>query len=232
MSIIRKVVLLLLIAGLGTIVIGSEFLTLFVISELGLGWMIGLLLPKALLLLASIAFLIGCWSSLKTLGNLKWVPSFLIIGLPIGFYLLVNVPYIDDWTKTGTKLINEESNSIEIFLQETQPEFEGLICFALPGCEYCDLAIPKLELLHDRNPNIDLIVFVFSKDSTVLDSYKNQSVGSSLNYLAVPAPSESIQLNSGHFPSFFYFKNGKLTYRWLSGEFGYPAFDWVESGLQ
>ncbi|HAP70607.1 MAG TPA: hypothetical protein DCR04_12935 [Flavobacteriales bacterium] len=232
MSFLRTVFLILLIGVLGVIIIGSESMTHLVISKYQLGWMVGLLLPKVLLLLASLALLIVCWPSLKKLENLKWVPSFLIIGLPIGLYLLVNVPYVNDWTKTGTELVGEGSNSIEVFLQETQPEFEGLICFALPGCEYCDLAISKLELLHHRNPNLDVLVFVFTKDSAVVNSYKNQSVGSSLTYLPVPNPNESIQLNNGNFPSFFYFKNGKLRYRWFSGEFGYPAFDWVESRLQ
>jgi thiol-disulfide isomerase/thioredoxin len=232
MSVFRNVFLFLILATFGVLTFASEDLTLYAIHDLKFGWLFGLLLPKFLVVLSTLTLLTICWPSLKNIGNLKWLVSLIIIGLSSGLYLFFNVPYKADWAKKGTNLVNGGANPVEVFLQETQPEFEGLVCFSLPGCDHCKAAISKLELLGQRNPNLDLLVFVFSEDSTVVNSYKNQSVGSSLTYLAVPNPNESIRLNSGAFPCFFYFKNEKLIYRWFSTEFGYPAFDWVENRLQ
>ena len=232
MSRFRAVFLVFLTMVMCVVIFGSAYIIQFAIAELNFGWMTSFLLPKALLLLAALAFLISCLKSLKKAGSLKWLVGFCILGLPIGTYLMVNIPYVDDWVKHGKELRAENQNPIEAYLKNTQPEFDGLICFFLPGCPHCENAISKLELLHQRQPDLDLVIFVFSEDSAIVNAYTEPPNASDLTYVSVPDPNESFKLNQGIFPSFFYCRDGSLIYRWTNSEFGYPALDWIENRLQ
>ena len=232
MSLFRKLFLGFLVLAMVIIVVGSERITLFSISSLTFSWMAGLVIPKLALILLVFLSLLVSWKTLGNIGSLKWVLVLLIVGAPIGSYLLVNIPYVNEWTKHGTDLSNEELNPIEEYLRISNPDFDGLICFYLPGCPHCEEAKAKLEVLHQRQPNLDLLIFVFTEDSALVDSYKHKAVGGTLNYLPVPNPNECLKLNRGKFPSFFYFKDGILKHRWFSSQFGYPALDWVESRLE
>lgn len=231
MNAVNKIVLTVIVLLLSVLVLRSEQITFYAIDHLGLGWMVSFLLPKIGLILC-VALMIGVsWSTLKKLGVGKWIASFFIIGLPITAYLVVNIPYTDDWKKNGTALEPGEGAAIVEFLSTTRPGFDGLVCFSLPGCPHCEEAKIKLEKLQKRAPELDLLVFVFAEDSTAIPGPDSDEVGSSLTHLLVPSPSESIMLNQGRFPCFFYYRNGKLVHRWFSGQFGYPAYDWVENGL-
>lgn len=86
--------------------------------------------------------------------------------------------------------------------------------------------------MQKRVPELDVIVFVFTEDSSSVQAFKKDTGVDELSFLAVPKPKVSIELCLGKFPTFLYFKNGKVVHRWFNAQFGYPALDWIESGLE
>lgn len=211
----------------------SSDATSYLIAELRIGWMTGFLFPRVAVVICSLLLSLSVVSTINLSSILKWVLGTVVFGLGVGGYLLVNLPYVNDWMRIGATLDqNEPLNPVELYLQESYPNFDGLVMFSLPGCPYCEEAIGNLEVLHRRVPDRDLLVLVFVKDSTSLANYKREFSTSALAFEFLPEPKVSVALNRGQFPGFFYIKDGRMIHRWFSGQFGYPAYDWVENGLE
>jgi len=229
---LRTTLAFFLVIGIATTTFRSDLLIEYGITDLNWGWMASYLFPKALVLALTTLLIVALWFKLQPLGRYKFVGALVLFGLSIGGYLLVNTPYIE-WIKKGTDMTSESaSNPIEEYLNQSQPNFDGVICLALPGCPHCEVAIPKLALMQKRVPEIDVIVFVFTKDSSRVKSFQEDTGVDVLPFLAVPDPNNSIKLCEGKFPTFLYFKHGKVVHRWFNWQFGYPACDWVEWGLE
>lgn len=217
--------------GIGLITFKSGPMLDMGLTNLGLGWMASYLLPRMSVLVLTILLALLLWPATKAL-KFRILLTILVLGIGIGGYLIVNPPYIR-WTKQGTDMTAEVGgHPIEAYLNEHHPGFDGVICLALPGCPHCKTAIPKLALMQQRVPDIDLFVFVFTEDSAKVTSFKQYAGVDHLPYVAVPEPKQSIRLSRGRFPAFLYFKDGKVVYRWSNNQFGYPAFDWVEAGFK
>ena len=231
MKSLRIVIALLLAVGLGFVTLGSDYLIHLGIANWNFGWMASYLFPKGLLLVLTVALIAIVLPMLRLSNVYKFLIGFLILGLSVGGYLIVNPPYIE-WTKTGMNLTDETSGiPIEDYLNQNQADFDGLVCLALPGCPHCEVAISKLALMKKRVPKLDVLVFVFTEDSASVVSFQKKTGVDELPFVMVPDPATSSELCQGAFPAFLYFKNGKIVHRWFNPEFGYPALDWVEAGL-
>jgi glutaredoxin len=228
-----RIIFAIVVAGLILLLtIYSSDLTRWAITDVSTGWMTGFLTPRISVTICSLVLSILIASRLNFSKVVKWAVGILVFGIGIGGYLLVNLPYINDWMKYGVTLDSNDSlNPVEVYLEDSYSDFDGLVMFSLPGCPYCEDAIANLELVHRRAPERDLLILVFVEDSAALANYKNEFSSSDLTFEAVPEPKVSVSLNRGQFPGFFYVKNGRMIHRWFSGQFGYPAYDWVENGL-
>lgn len=231
MKFLRTTLSIFLILGICLIIFRSDLLIQYGIVELAWSWMNSYLLPKGLLLILSAVLTWAVWPVFSSWKRFQFLGLLLVFGIAIGGYLLVNPPYIE-WIKQGTDMTAELSgNPVEKYLNQNQPDFDGIICLALPGCPHCEVAISKLALMQKRVPEMDVMVFVFTEDSTKVNSFQKDTGVETLPFQAVPDPDDSIELCKGKFPTFLYFKNGKVIHRWFNWQFGYPAIDWVEAGL-
>ncbi len=231
MKSVRIVSALLLVVCLGVITFKSDYLIQLGIASLNFGWMTSYLFPKVLVLAVASVLIAIAWPMIRLSNGFKFLIGFLILGLSVGGYLIVNPPYIE-WTKTGTDLTDETSGiPIEEYFNQNWADFDGVVCLALPGCPHCEVAISRLSLVKKRVPELDVLVFVFTEDSSRVGSFQKKTGVDELPFVMVPDPATSSVLCQGSFPGFLYFKNGKIVHRWFNDEFGYPALDWVEAGL-
>lgn len=229
----RIIALLTTIMAVGLLIVFSETMSRSGLLDLHLSWTMSYLTPIILLFVLAIGLSVTSLPLLKWMKRWKFLGVLLIFGICIGAYASVNIPYLDDWMAYGNNMPNEaEENPVEVFLNGTQPEFDGLVSMVLPGCPHCEVLISKLVLLQERNPELDQVIFVFANDSTEFDSFMKGRQETNLPFHLVPEPSRSIALCRGRFPTLFYFKNGRLAHRWTNSQFGYPALDWVEAGLK
>lgn len=232
MKLIRRTLAVLLIVGICLAIFRSEYLIQYGVVQLNWGWMSSYLFPKGLLLVLTSLFVWMVSNKLSPSGWFRFFSVLILFGISVGGYLLVNKPYIE-WVKKGTDMTTElAGNPVEIYLGHNQPDFEGVVCLALPGCPHCEVAIPKLAMMQNRVPKLDVMVFIFTEDSLEVSSFRNDVGVHQFPFDIVPDADNSIELCRGRFPTFLYVRNGKVIHRWFSSEFGYPAFDWVENRLQ
>ncbi|MCF8465082.1 MAG: hypothetical protein K9G41_09580 [Flavobacteriales bacterium] len=232
MKSVRVAIALLLVVCLGIITFKSDYLIQLGLVSLNFGWMLSYLFPKVLVLTIASVLIAVVWPMIRLSGGYRFLIGFLILGLSAGGYLLVNIPYVE-WGKTGTDMTDEMAgNPIESYLNLNHPGFDGVVCLALPSCSHCEVAVPKLALVKKRVPDLDVLVFVFTDDSSRVGSFQKNTGVENLPFVLAPDPANSSVLCQGSFPGFLYFKNGKVVHRWFNSEFGYAALDWVESGLQ
>jgi thiol-disulfide isomerase/thioredoxin len=232
MKILRTILAILLTFGICLAIFRSDNIIQYGIVELSWGWMNSYLFPKGLLFVFTAVLAWAIWPVFYSWKRIRFLGILLIFGVTIGGYLIINTPYIE-WIKEGTDMTDKLSgNPVEEYLNENQPGFDGVICLALPGCPHCEVAIPKLALMQKRVPELDVIVFVFTEDSSKAQSFQKDTGVDELPFHAVPDPNSSIKLCEGKFPTFLYLKNGKVVHRWFNWQFGYPAYDWVESDLE
>lgn len=233
MGLKRVMALLLTATVVGLVIVYSEVMSRFGLMDLHLSWTISYLTPILLLFVSSIGMAVACFPLLKWMKKLKFLGVLVIIGVCIGAYAFVNIPYVDDWMAYGSDMpAAEDGNPIEVFLNGTRPGFDGIVSLVLPGCPYCEMALSKLATMQQRNPDLDQAIFVFADDSSEFDSYVKGVKVTVLPFYLVPDVDRSIALCKGRFPTFLYFKNGRFVHRWTNSQFGYPAMDRVESRLQ
>jgi hypothetical protein len=82
-----------------------------------------------------------------------------------------------------------------------------------------------------KRSDVDVAIFLAAKDSASLDYYIEETGASELDYFLVQDPEGMHELSRGSYPTFIYIKNGKIIHRWSNDNLGYPALDWIESGL-
>lgn len=234
MHLFRIIVGLFAIGIIGFLTVRSQSVSDFALESLNSGWLASYLFPRILMLLLTLVLTSSVLSLFKSSKILKTVIGVLIFGSCIGGYLILNLPYIDDWNRIGTAIADDDITSaqpIEAFLNKPDKAYEGLICLALPDCPHCINSIPKLEMMLTRTDDLNFSVLVFADDSTGVDKFLSHIGPTEIPVFLAPAPEATYALSRGRFPSFLYVKNGKVVYRWSNGQFGYPAMDWVENRL-
>jgi hypothetical protein len=225
-------ILLVIILLVCTIIYSIDIVN-YSIDIVKVGWLVSFLTPKVLII-----FLSGVLSVLvyriMSLGKLKrLLTGALVFFLPIGIYLMVHPPYVEDYEKRGVEVAEKSfpNNSIILRINETQPQFNGLISIASPGCAHCIKATSKMSRMLARDPSLDLIVFLYTKKQEKLDKFRAKATADNLPIVMVPDGDDAMILCQGRFPTFLYMKNGDIIHMWSNDQFGYPAFSWVENKL-
>jgi len=215
-----------------TTVLGSGAIMQFGMDSLGLGWTASFVAPRLLMLLLTALLVSVFWNAAQVGSRMKVVLSILLFSACVGGYLAVNLPYKVDWSRTGTDMGGKlDGNPIELMLNESQPDFNGLVMLALPNCPYCFEALPKVRAIKQRQPDIDIAVFVFARDSGRMEFFKEHIGSVDFPVYLITDRGFSKEICGGMFPAFLYYKNGKVVHNWAYNEFGYPALDWVEDRL-
>jgi thiol-disulfide isomerase/thioredoxin len=226
---------LTVLAGLALVLLtlNSEQLTATALEAWQFGWMDAFLLPRILLLVLTIAMLVALLPILNIPRVRKWLLGIVIITASVGGYLAVNLPYIDDWSREGETLDSSlDGNQIETQLNSIQPDYDGLVFLVLPNCPYCFDAFPNVVRLKERNPDLDVSIFVSAMDSSKFRFFTEHIPDTDLPIHMISDHKEATALSNGKFPTFLYFRDGRVFYRWSNNQFGYPALDWIESGLE
>jgi thiol-disulfide isomerase/thioredoxin len=229
---IRIVLLFVVVLALVLLAIQSEYLTHFLIGNLNSSWMMGYLLPRLIMIVLSatlVAITVPLFS-FTTKGRIAL--GVVLFSCAVGGYLAINLPYASDWKTQGEDISGKLSGSeIESVLNSESPDFDGLILLALPNCPYCFVAYPNVELLKKRNPDLDVVVFVSARDTAGVSFFREKVGESEIQVYLISDRKQATELSEGRFPTFLYFKNGKVVYRWANNQLGFPALDWVENRL-
>lgn len=232
MKTIRILIIVLAVVAIGKLSFSSDRLTIYALDTWRLGWMQSYLAPRLLVVFLALISVFVTLPMLSLSKVAKWFVGILILGAAIGSYLSVNLPYINDWVRAGTALNGDVSASeIENQLKSDDQESDGLFMLALPSCPYCLEQFETLERLALRNPDLNIAVFVAGADSVSVNEFKNHVGESQIPTYQISDREEVSELSEGRFPTFLYYKNGSVVYRWSNQQFGYPALDWVEAGL-
>lgn len=195
----------------------------------GYSWTISALSHWILLLIISLLFVLLVQLKIKKV----WVILIKIV-VPItilGVYFAQNPIYQGDYIKVDTEL-NISDNSVLTTISKTNPDFNGIVCLASPGCGFCKEAThTRLKRIKMRS-DIDVAVFLAADDSSAIDFYISETDAPELEYFLVEEQEGMNELTQGRYPTFIYIKDNKIAYKWSNDNLGYPALDWIESGLK
>lgn len=204
---------------------------LFLISQPYISWTISFSLVKSLLVISIVCF------SYFTLKVFETKKALIIISIQllacIGIISFQSPYYIGDFNKTGKANIEYSTeNSAMKSLFEKEPSFEGVFCIVSPTCGSCLDAGKTLNILHKRKPNLDISFILITQDSSFIAPYTKSTDTDFAPHYLTEKLEDVIQISLGGTPSFLYIKDKKIIHRWHSEEFGYPALDWIESGME
>ncbi len=230
----QKKFLLLFVAILTnlTIIICSDHISNFLI-ELDIGWTQSRLLP----IIAVIGLTIFSSTYLLFKINFsKWlrmISAILLCLTSLLFEFYCNPIYIEDYRSEGLEIKQDEKyNNHEVakLIAKTNSNYTGLMCIVSKDCGFCHALAPKLETLVNRS-KVDVIVIIASSEQDDIDYFKGETDAYSPDYLISGSFKGVLEICDGSFPTIFYMKQGRIIYKWNNNQFGYPAFDWVENGL-
>lgn len=219
---------IILAVGLG---IAHPATTNFLVS-IGLQWTFAFAAGPLIVLCASILTAIS-WLRSDLKATLRLIVSLISFAVILGLYLIINPPYIEDWSKEGESFNPEDfsGNSVELYVQELNPEFDGLVCVASVDCDHCAKAVRKLNTLQSRVPDLDLLVLLYTLDKSKIDSFRVVTDSPNLSMALVPDQDGTLFVTQGGFPTFLYVRDGEIIHRWHNDTFGFPAHTWVENRL-
>ncbi|NQY11670.1 MAG: hypothetical protein HRT71_19400 [Flavobacteriales bacterium] len=227
-------VFLIVVATVGISIFSSSISNIS-IDELGVSWTFSFLLPRLLILATSIALAINCWQLLNKKKKAIKISATIVAALLFpGIQFALNPIYEGDLSKTD-RFITEDlykENSITSWINESDKNFNGLVCIASPTCPHCMVAVSKLSRSLARTPDKKHIVFMFAKDEERIESFKKAINVDNINFELMPDQQGMLELCGGAFPTFLYFKENRFVHRWSNNNFGYSAFDWVENDLE
>lgn len=106
-----------------------------------------------------------------------------------------------------------------------------LMIVTIPDCPFCLESIFRLKLIKQRNPSVNMLFSVCSKDEQKLSLYKELIAGDFDVELAKDEEA-AVKLAEGHFPTFVKLKKGLPTYKWSNDQFGAGAIDEFESEIK
>lgn len=155
----------------------------------------------------------------------------LVFCLPLGIYFARNPIYQGDYIKTDTE-ISDSENSIVKTIVASKPDFNGIVCIASPGCGFCKEATKhRLKPIKSRT-DINVAIFLAVKDTAAIDYYISETNAPELDYFLLEEVDGLNEITQGRFPTFIYVKDKRIAHIWSNDNLGFPALDWIESGLK
>lgn len=209
----------------------SEKITLYLVSSVGLSWTISFVLPKLVALAFSLLLAKNMYNSIQLSNGIKWAISILVLAAGVGFYLSQNLPYTEDYKKSGTELNLSDNTELQIILAENE-SFDGILMIASPSCPHCMKAAKHISILQKRVPERDIKVLMYTLTQEKINDFILDSGVKDLDYKVTDDNEATLTLCEGKFPSFVYIKDKKVVHKWNNYELGFPALDWIETGLE
>lgn len=196
--------------------------------NLGVSWTFSYILSWIVVILFS--FITAFLCRKHVLGKARiWLPILAFVS-PIGGYFASNPIYQGDFSKMGIEKSNSD-NAVLADVLAYNPDFNGIVCVASPNCPYCVEAVrTKMKVLHKRN-KIGVLVYLGFGDANTVEEFKERSNAHDVTFLLNSDPDGGIDIDEPVIPVFIYIKNGEIVHLWRNDQIGYPAMDWMESGL-
>lgn len=228
----RFTLLILCLIAFGLLTWQTELVMRFALENSTAGWMTSYLLPIALGVFLLITSLVLLWKSIPLNRLPKVIVSILLAVALMSSYLIFNPPYINDWHARGEKLDEGHFlSAIECGPDSTLSDFTGLIMLALPDCPYCIEAAENLKILQHRTDSSSVRILLASNSENYIRSFINRTQVSVQTISACSNIHVMNDLSQGRYPAYLRVEEGEIVYRWSNGQFGYPALDMVENGL-
>lgn len=208
-------------------------MTQYGVEEAQVSWGLSYWFPRILTAFAAFLIAIPVFQLLK--NRMKKVfavlLAILVFAIAPTVFLIKYPPYLNDMSKTGTAMqaTDIDDNAVENILRRA--EYNGLVMVASPGCQYCHSATKRLLVMRDRVPGLPIKILLFDDDITSIEFFKTVTGARDLDYMLSPSRESTLALCGGRFPTFLYFKDGEFVHAWKTYQFGFPARDWVENGL-
>jgi len=197
--------------------------------ESGFSWTISALSHWIILIIVVVLIMLSLKLKIKKVYSII-IKLIILIGI-LGSYFAQNPIYQGDYIKVDTEL-NISDNSLLTTITNTNPDFNGIVCIASPGCMFCKEATrDRLKKIKVRS-DIDVAVFLAAEDSAAIDFYIKETNAPELTYFLVEDTEGMNEIAQGRYPTFIYIKDNKIAYKWSNDNLGYPALDWIESGLK
>ena len=199
--------------------------------EGNLGWFASFLIPQVIYLIGAIVLAYLAFTINFSKLMFRVLAFVLVLAITVLGYGVIHPPFQDDWLLGGDTAEKDRNiNPIERYLSaEKDKQFTGLACLALAGCDYCINTIDDLMLIKQRQPDLDMAIFVFAVDSSEVMAIQNQVEGSDIWVTEAPEPDTTYRITYGNFPTLLLIKNAEVEHRWFYNQFGYQAKDMVES---
>lgn len=163
--------------------------------------------------------------------KIRLITSFVVFSSLIINHLIQNPPYLEDYSTYGTSIDIKNNNLIKDICCST-PSFDGILMIGSVSCPHCMSSAEKLSILQKRAPNRDIRVVLFTDSEDQLRNFIQNSGVKDLHYSITKNEKDVLSLCDGRFPTFIYIKEDKAVHKWRNSEFGFRAYDIVESGLK
>ncbi|MFK7755897.1 MAG: hypothetical protein AB8B53_03075 [Flavobacteriales bacterium] len=227
----RLLSFLILLAFLLAINLGANSLTYFLIKNSITSWTFAKLTPSLLTVIGSASLGLGLFKFIKQSNLLRITIGVLIPAFIIVAFLSINKPYIEDYAKMGNEISNLDNTIINEHIDRNL-NYSGLILIASSSCPHCMSSAEKLSILKDRVPERNVDIYLFTTKQEVIEEFTRDTRSENLTYHTVHDEDAALDLCDSRFPAFIYVKDGVPVRRWFNNDFGYPAYDWVEAGLE
>jgi hypothetical protein len=197
--------------------------------SLGLPWTMHYVLLWILVSVFAILTAIQCWKTLQ--GHPRFWATFLAFTIPLGAYFAANPIYQGDFNKYGkTQDILENDILSDVLIHN--PDFSGLVCVASANCPFCIEAVrEKINVMHKRN-KVSTLVYISYGDSSIVEYFRELSGAPDIEIIVNSNPEGALDIDESVIPIFIFIQNGRIVHLWRNDQLGYPALDWIESGLK
>jgi hypothetical protein len=151
----------------------------------------------------------------------------LLIGLilfaaPFAVGFAMHPIFEGDFSSEGTEIKESTVKADEKY---------DLLIVTIPDCPFCMESITRLKLIKKRNPNIQMLFSVCTRDEQKISLYRELIAGDFDIELAKDIEA-SVKLAEGHFPTFVQLKKGLPVYKWSNDQFGAGALDKMEAEVK
>lgn len=194
----------------------------------GFSWVLTYFFPWFLVLLFSFLAALQMFGLLKSHVRF-WLPIVSFLVLPSLFFAM-NPIYEGDFNKSG-KPKDWIENQILMDVMNLDSNFEGLVCVASPSCPFCVEAVQtKIYHVYKRG-KVDALVYLGRGDTDVANQFRVNADAPEIPIVLNSAPDDGLDIDEKVIPVFLYIRDGKIIHLWRNEQLGFPALDWIESGL-
>ena len=188
--------------------------------DMGFSWTASKILPYALTFVAILILAIQIGLVFRKLE--KWknhlLKTTILLALS-GFAFALQPIYEGDFSHKK-QMVDKSPSALALN--------KGLTMLALPNCPFCKERIPTINLLQNRNPNLNIQILLLNASEEATQFYQNRLL-EEIQVLATQHANELAEIAFGRFPSFLFVDNEGQLYSWTNDGFGTLALNWVEN---